>query len=207
MLEEPVLRKHDKWKIETKGTKIARAAKTILPLWPREQFFAVPYSKFHSRGPSLCLHKLLDKKIPCRPGNSQSLPVSRGRHNRLVYSPFLFYTFPLKLHRCWVTLRKPNLRICLVPRFIPCQSQGTRGMPKLGKLLTICTVSRLTVITCPINRTIYCSSSRRFGSLTMPLRLSVLTRYWSIIQSKAERFPKRYANAAGGIPLRVRNSL
>ncbi|MBC6478384.1 MAG: hypothetical protein GDA56_12010 [Hormoscilla sp. GM7CHS1pb] len=31
MLEEPVLRKHDKWKIETKGTKIARAAKTILP--------------------------------------------------------------------------------------------------------------------------------------------------------------------------------
>ena len=46
-----------------------------------------------------------------------------------------------------------------------------------GNPATISTVSKLTVITCPSNRTINCGSSARFGSLTMPLRLSVFTQY------------------------------
>ncbi len=46
-----------------------------------------------------------------------------------------------------------------------------------GKPATMSTESKLTEITCPSNRTIYCGSSARFGSLTMPLRLSVLTQY------------------------------
>ncbi|WP_263403011.1 hypothetical protein [Pseudanabaena sp. UWO311] len=43
--------------------------------------------------------------------------------------------------------------------------------------MTILTVSKLTVMTCLINLTMYSSSSRRLGSLVMPLRLSVLTWY------------------------------
>ena len=43
-----------------------------------------------------------------------------------------------------------------------------------GSPATICTVSKLTAITRPIRSTMYCGSSVRFGSLTMPLRLSVL---------------------------------
>ncbi|MGB8347280.1 MAG: hypothetical protein WCD86_20510, partial [Ktedonobacteraceae bacterium] len=39
------------------------------------------------------------------------------------------------------------------------------------------TVSMLTVTTLPTNRAMYGSSSRRLGSLVMPLRLSVLTWY------------------------------
>src|SRR2546421_8476113 len=58
--------------------------------------------------------------------------------------------------------------------------------------LTNRTVSTLTVITFPIRRTIYSSSSRLFGSLTIPLRLSSLNWYWSITQSRAERLPSRY---------------
>ena len=46
-----------------------------------------------------------------------------------------------------------------------------------GKLLTISTVFRLTVMTRAIRSTIYCGSVSQFGSLTMPLRLSVFTRY------------------------------
>ena len=42
----------------------------------------------------------------------------------------------------------------------------------------------------------YCGSSARLGSLTMPLRLSVLTRYWSITHSRAERLPRRWVRAA-----------
>ena len=61
----------------------------------------------------------------------------------------------------------------------------------VGKFSTISTVSKLTVITLPINLTMYWGSSARFGSLTMPLRLSVLTRYWSTIHSNAERVPRR----------------
>ena len=60
-----------------------------------------------------------------------------------------------------------------------------------GNPSTISTVSKLTVITLPINLTMYWGSSVRFGSLMMPLRLSVLTRYWSITHSKAERVPRR----------------
>jgi hypothetical protein len=40
------------------------------------------------------------------------------------------------------------------------------------------------------------------GSLVMPLRLSVLTWYWSITHSRAERLPKRYSKAPGGMPSR-----
>jgi hypothetical protein len=47
-----------------------------------------------------------------------------------------------------------------------------------GKALTMATVSRLTRMTCPTRQ-------------TMPLRLSVLTWYWSVIHSRAERFPSR----------------
>src|SRR5438045_2569159 len=54
------------------------------------------------------------------------------------------------------------------------------------------TVSTLTVTTLPTRRTIYCSSSSRLGSLTMPLRASVLTWYWSSTHSRAERLPRRY---------------
>ena len=46
-----------------------------------------------------------------------------------------------------------------------------------GKPLTMSTVSKLTVMTCPIKRRIYSGSSSRFGSFLMPLRLSILTRY------------------------------
>ena len=46
-----------------------------------------------------------------------------------------------------------------------------------GRFSTMSTVSKLTVMTLPINLTMYCGSSARFGSLTMPLRLSVFTRY------------------------------
>ena len=41
---------------------------------------------------------------------------------------------------------------------------------RLGSSFTILSVSRLTVITFPISFTMYCWSSARFGSLTMPLR-------------------------------------
>ena len=50
---------------------------------------------------------------------------------------------------------------------------------------------RLTVMTWPIRRTMYSGSSGRLGSLVMPLRASVLIRYWSITQSSAERLPRR----------------
>lgn len=43
-----------------------------------------------------------------------------------------------------------------------------------GNPSTIFTVSKLTVITCPIKRKMYCSSSKRFGSLRIPLPLAVL---------------------------------
>ena len=49
------------------------------------------------------------------------------------------------------------------------------------------TVSTLTRTTWPTNRTMYSSSSGRFGSDWMPLRLSVLTWYWSMTHSKALR--------------------
>ncbi len=65
--------------------------------------------------------------------------------------------------------------------------------PSGGNAPTIFTVSRLTVMTCPIRRTMYSGSSSRFGSLVMPLRLSVEIWYWSITHSSAERLPRRYS--------------
>jgi len=62
-------------------------------------------------------------------------------------------------------------------------------MPKLGRAFTISTVSKLTVITCPIRRTIYCSSSKRLGSLVIPRRLSVLT---SLAKSSSLSFASQY---------------
>ena len=47
------------------------------------------------------------------------------------------------------------------------------------------TVSMLTRTTWPTSRTMYCSLSGRFGSERMPLRLSVVTWYWSTTHSRA----------------------
>src|ERR1035441_1653991 len=52
-------------------------------------------------------------------------------------------------------------------------------------------VSSETVMTCPINLRMYLGSSGRLGSLTMPERGSVETRYWSMTHSRAERLPRR----------------
>jgi hypothetical protein len=49
--------------------------------------------------------------------------------------------------------------------------------PLAGSPLISFTVATLTVTTRPMRRTMYSSSSSRLGSLVMPLRLSVLTRY------------------------------
>ncbi len=66
------------------------------------------------------------------------------------------------------------------------EGKGSRGYKPLpqeefryngGNPLTICTVFKLTVMTRAIKSTIYRGSDARFGSLTIPLRLSVLTRY------------------------------
>ena len=51
------------------------------------------------------------------------------------------------------------------------------GSASGGRERTILTVSRLTLTTCPIKRRMYVGSSARFGSLVMPLRLSVETWY------------------------------
>ena len=66
-----------------------------------------------------------------------------------------------------------------------------------GNPFTTFTVSRLTVMTWAMRRTMYCGSSGRLGSLVMPLRLSVLTWYWSMTQSRAERLPRRYVKGLG----------
>ena len=60
-----------------------------------------------------------------------------------------------------------------------------------GNPETISTVFRLTWMTRAIRSTIYRGSASRFGSFTIPLRLSVLTRYWSTTHSNAERLPNR----------------
>jgi hypothetical protein len=49
------------------------------------------------------------------------------------------------------------------------------GEKRSGRAFTIFTVSTLTRTTCPTSRTMYSGSSSRFGSLVIPLRLSVLT--------------------------------
>jgi len=58
-----------------------------------------------------------------------------------------------------------------------------------GKEAMICLVSRETVMTWPMRRRMYWGLSSRLGSLTMPERASVETRYWSITHSRAERLP------------------
>ena len=55
--------------------------------------------------------------------------------------------------------------------------------------MIICRGSRLTVMTWPRRRTMYWGSLGRLGSLVMPLRGSVLTLYWSMTHSSAERLP------------------
>src|SRR5207248_11281901 len=67
---------------------------------------------------------------------------------------------------------------------------------------TCFTVFTLSVTTFPTYRTIYSSSSSRLGSLPMPLRASVLTWYWSITHSRADRLPNLYWKHSGGIPHR-----
>ncbi len=51
------------------------------------------------------------------------------------------------------------------------------GSNSTGKARTIPTVSKLTRTTCPTSRTMDEGSSSRFGSLVIPLRLSVETWY------------------------------
>ncbi len=46
-----------------------------------------------------------------------------------------------------------------------------------GRRSTISTVLTLTVVTCPMSRTIYSGSAGSLGSWVMPLRLSSFTRY------------------------------
>ena len=53
----------------------------------------------------------------------------------------------------------------------------------------------------------YWGSSSRLGSERRPLRGSSVTRYWSMIHSSAERLPRRYSKASGGILARVREGL
>jgi hypothetical protein len=76
-----------------------------------------------------------------------------------------------------------------------------------GNALTIRIVSRLTRTTWPTKRTMYSSSSARFGSERMPLRLSSLTWYWSMTHSRALRLPRRFANGSDGMPARVSDGL
>ena len=71
----------------------------------------------------------------------------------------------------------------------------TPASPNCGSPSTMATVSRLTLITLPMRRRMYSGSPARLGSLTMPLRLSVLTRYWSMTHSSAARLPRREEGA------------
>ena len=90
---------------------------------------------------------------------------------------------------CWFWLfmrnrvsRKNSVSFCL-------------GVPSSGNSSMIFTVSRLMVIIFLMSLMMYCGSSARLGLLVMPLRLSVLMRYWSIIHSSAERLPSLYFSA------------
>ena len=89
---------------------------------------------------------------------------------------------------------------------LPVSKQGHYAN-SFGNPFTIFTVSTLTRITCPTRRTMYCGSSSRLGSEVMPLRLSVQTWHWSMTHSRAERFPRRYSNASGGMPASVSDGL
>src|SRR5665213_681992 len=60
-----------------------------------------------------------------------------------------------------------------------------------GRDAMIFWVSRETVMTWPMRRRMYWGSASRLGSLTMPERASVETRYWSMTHSRAERLPRR----------------
>jgi len=62
--------------------------------------------------------------------------------------------------------------------------------PTGGKAFTTFSVSRLTVMTWAMRRTMYCGSSGRLGALVMPLRLPVLTWYWRMVDSL---HPRPYA--------------
>ena len=53
------------------------------------------------------------------------------------------------------------------------------------------TVSTLRRTTWPTRRTMYSGSSGLLGSERMAVRLSSLTRYWSMTHSRALRLPRR----------------
>ena len=87
-------------------------------------------------------------------------------------------------------------------------SGGAGDSPRTARQpATIRTVSRLTRTTWPTSRTMYSGSSARFGLLRMPLRLSVVTWYWSMTHSSALRLPSRYSNTSGGMPSSVSSGL
>lgn len=97
-------------------------------------------------------------------------------------------------HRTWMHCPRSTV-VCLSKRLHGIRACSVLfsfpGTPNAGNPATTSTVSRLTLITLPIRRTIYCGSSARFGSFTIPLRLSVFTLYWSITHSNADRLPSR----------------
>ena len=65
-------------------------------------------------------------------------------------------------------------------------SSARCGRPKSGSAFT---VSRLTVITCPIKRKMYSGSSSRLGSFVISQRLQVESPMLSITYYSAERLP------------------
>ena len=58
-----------------------------------------------------------------------------------------------------------------------------------------------------MRRTMYSGSSGLLGSERMPVRLSSLTRCWSMTHSKALRLPRRWSNTSGGMAAKVSESL
>jgi len=107
-----------------------------------------------------------------RTSTSRSSPLLKGMSRRGVFSAA----------HCHSAFATGMLASCSnSPMFTSRPSSRTRR-----------TVSILTVTTRQTSRTMYCGSSARLGSLTMPLRLSSLTWYWSMTQSSAERYLRAF---------------
>ena len=93
----------------------------------------------------------MNPNYPCFSGDSGELN-DMGRH------PATNGTRP-------ATIRDVDYRFCDVADLSP---------NSFGKPFAIFIVSTLTRMTWPISRVMYCGSSSRFGSLVMPLRVSLL---------------------------------
>ena len=77
----------------------------------------------------------------------------------------------------------------------PSIAETPTSIPNSGNPSTTFAVSRLTLMNLPIRRRMYCGSPARLGSLTMPLRLSVLEGQLFVFNSQNQVFP------VGGWPL------